>query len=501
MGSPESLTRGRLLAKNTLITLLGQGAPALVALVTIPILIRSLNVDRYGLLSLCWAVFGYFALFDLGIGRAIIKLVSERLGSEDAGEIPPLVWSSLTLMLIISLIGMLILMGLTPIFVSRIFEIPFELEQEARISFYILAAGLPIITLGSGVKGVLEAQQRFDLTNLVQAFLSIFTYAGPLLVLPWSQSLVGVVAVLMATRLLALGVLLVMAFHTLPQLKARIAFRRSDVQRVLKFGSWMTVSNSISPIMVYLDRFIVGTLISVGGLAFYTTPYEVVTRLWLIPASITQVIFPALSNCLVKDPPRAKVIAQYGYKFVIAVLLPVILCFITFAREGMHLWLGPEFALKSTSILQIFSLGVFFNSLARVPFSILHAAEKPKITAMIHLGELPIFLFFLWILTNRFGLVGAASAWTLRMVMDLLLMTLFAYRVLPDRKPIYLNGVISLILMGYALVLPFVSSISTRFTLFLGVMALLGVILWRYALSFDEKRLVLNWIVRRSSKS
>jgi O-antigen/teichoic acid export membrane protein len=75
-----SLTSGRLLAKNTLWNLLGSGAPLLVAFFAIPKLIAGLGMARFGVLTLAWVVIGYFSLFDLGLGRALTKITSDKLG-------------------------------------------------------------------------------------------------------------------------------------------------------------------------------------------------------------------------------------------------------------------------------------------------------------------------------------------------------------------------------------------------------------------------------------
>lgn len=89
--SPQvSLTSGRLLARNTLWNLLGTLLPMGVAVVSIPPLVRALGLDRFGLLSLAWVVIGYFSLFDVGIGRALTKLVAEKLGANEEHTVPPL---------------------------------------------------------------------------------------------------------------------------------------------------------------------------------------------------------------------------------------------------------------------------------------------------------------------------------------------------------------------------------------------------------------------------
>src|ERR671925_513241 len=76
-----NLTSGRLLARNTLWNLSGYAAPMLVAVFCIPVLISRLGKDRFGVLTLAWALVGYASLFDLGLGRALTQLVAKKLGA------------------------------------------------------------------------------------------------------------------------------------------------------------------------------------------------------------------------------------------------------------------------------------------------------------------------------------------------------------------------------------------------------------------------------------
>ena len=82
------LTSGRLLAKNTVWNLVGGGAPMIVAVFCIPILIRGLGTSRFGVLTLAWALIGYASLFDLGLGRALTQMVAKKLGAGEDREFP-----------------------------------------------------------------------------------------------------------------------------------------------------------------------------------------------------------------------------------------------------------------------------------------------------------------------------------------------------------------------------------------------------------------------------
>jgi O-antigen/teichoic acid export membrane protein len=131
------LTSVRLLARNTVWNLLGQALPLLVALLAIPYLVAGLGTSRFGVLTLAWMVIGYFSLFDLGLGRALTKLVAEKLGSSRDEQIPRAVWTALSMMLGFGILGAALAALATPWLVGSGLEIPEALRVETLIAFYI----------------------------------------------------------------------------------------------------------------------------------------------------------------------------------------------------------------------------------------------------------------------------------------------------------------------------------------------------------------------------
>ena len=105
----KDLTAGRLLARNTIWNLVGEGAPLLIAVIAIPVLVHALGTARFGILMIVWLLIGYLSLFDLGVGRALTNLVAQKLGSGEEALLPPLIWTANILMLGVGIVGALIL--------------------------------------------------------------------------------------------------------------------------------------------------------------------------------------------------------------------------------------------------------------------------------------------------------------------------------------------------------------------------------------------------------
>lgn len=489
--SHTRLTSGHRLARNTIWNLLGTGAPMLVAFFCIPLLIKGLGTDRFGIVTLVWALIGYATLFDLGLGRALTQIVAQKLGADEHNVVPGLVWTSLALLLAFGLFGTLTVLAIAPWLVHEL-HIPSSLSRETLTSMYWLAFSLPAVISAAGLRGLLEAYQRFDLVNALRVPMGLFTYAAPLAVLPFSRSLVPVVATLALGRVLAWAAHLLCCIAVIPALRTGFTFHRASVSPLLRFGGWMTVTNVVGPFMATMDRFIVGSVLSVGAVAFYATPYELITKLYIVPGSLLGVMFPAFSTTFVPDRARAGTLYGRTVKYLLLTLFPVVLSIVVLAHEGLRLWLGAEFAQRSTFVLQCLGIGVFMNCLAAAPFAVIQGAGRPDQTAKLHMVELPLYLATLVGFTKLWGIEGAAIAWTARVAIDAVILFFIAGRFFPSHSfvkaqaPFLIAGAVGI--LGLA-ILP--ASLLSKGLFLLGVLLPFVAVTWFVLLSPAERKLVL----------
>jgi len=414
---------------NALWNLLGSVLPLCAGLFAIPALITSLGVERFGLLNLGWLLVGYFSLFDLGLGRALTRLVAERLAAGEHGDIPRLVGTAMRLMRWLGIGAAIFVAALSPGLAASWLKIPVALEHETLIACFILAATLPFVVLAAGWRGVLEAYGRFDLVNWVRIPLGVAIFVAPLLVLPFFDGLVPVVGALAVTRILGWWFCRYQCFLIVPALAVQSKFDRALLRPLLSFGGWMTLSNIVGPLMVYADRFLIGGVISAAAVAYYSTPYEIVTRLWVIPGAMTGVLFPIIAGRFLVDRCRAVAAYERAMKTVFFALLPVVALLFLFAEEGLGWWLGQDFAANGYFVARILVIGVFINALGQVAITVLHGAGRADWAAKLHLFELPFYLLVLIFGASRYGIEGVAVAWLLRVAVDTVFMVILVQRV------------------------------------------------------------------------
>lgn len=477
---------------NAVWNLVGHLTPLLAAYFAIPVLISDLGVERFGLMTMVWFMVGYFSLFDFGLSRALTLLVSEKIGANQYEDIPDVVTTALFAMLVLGLSACGLVYFSSHWLALNLLSVSEAYRGEAIDSISWLALTLPFVILTAGLRGVLEAFQRFDFVNMVRVPLGILTFLTPMFVLPFTKVLSAIVIALMVVRILVFWIHVLLCKRVVPNLFKKIRPSRRYFRSMLSFGGWMTISNVISPLMVYLDRFMIGGVLGLVAVAYYVTPYELVTKILILPASITGVLFPAFSAALMSNRKEAVSLFHSAIRWIVLAVFPAVLVTTVFAREILGFWLSMDFVDQSTGVLQVLSVGILINSLAHLPFAFIQAEGRPDVTAKFHLVELPIYFFGLYIAMSYLGLFGVALAWTVRVTIDAAL--LFAYTGSRDValaiRPIKCFGFF-ILLWSLALGILMEDDIQ-RFVFGSLCMLFFLVLSWAYLLTKKERRFILN---------
>lgn len=501
--NPKKTKINNKLLQNSLHSLLGYVLPILVGIATTPALINGLGKDRFGILTLIWMIIGYFSIFDLGLGRALTQLVADRIGKEELEDIPSVFWTATILMLLLGVLGSTVLAILSPMLIFNILNIPLYLQQETLKACLLLAISLPIITSSTGFIGFLSAFQKYEIINLIKVPLGIMMFVGPLAALSYKQDLFLIAVVLFLVRLIGWIYSFMWCAKIFPQLRLNIKFSKKQIHSLIGFGSWMTVSNIINPLLAYLDRFVIGTFSSMTAVTYYVTPYDAVTKLWIIPTAIVNVLFPEFSTRHASGNLDTKELLRNSVKYSIILIFPIGIIIISLAKPLLNLWLGADFAEKSNLILQILTISVCINSLAYFPFTFIQGIGKPEVTAKIHLLEFPLYLVLLLVLTRKLGIYGASLAWLARGILDNFL--LFFACNFYNKDSVFLKKVLifsiffSIISSTIIFIDKFSDGPEILFLTMIISEILFFVLAWQLLLSSEEKKKVNMILIRKSS--
>jgi O-antigen/teichoic acid export membrane protein len=410
-------------AWNATLNFGAQGVQMVATVICIPFLVNALGAERFGILTLIWAVVGYFSILDLGVGRAVTHSVSRLLAANTHDKIPRVFWSAVAIQASLGVLGAIMLTSSIPLFSGKLLNIPVQLKSEAGQCIILCAISLPVVLVSLSFVGLLQAARRFDVSNGVTAPSSVAAVVVPAIVASYAPDLPAIMLSIVIVRVISCAALLTAACRIYPNLINRFHIDLKEITPLIRYGRWVTLSAILSPLLIYADRFVIGSLLTMGLVACYTIPYEAGVRLTIIADSIVLALFPVIAAAGEKNDQediarllgKAMTILLVGVSFLAAVVY-------LFSEPIMTLWLGKTIGEQSGPVLTIIIVGAFINSIAFVPYTTIQALGRPDITAKLHLVEIPIHIFVLWYAVTHWGIRGAAFAYVFRVSLDFCLL-------------------------------------------------------------------------------
>ncbi len=446
-------------------------------------------MERYGVLSILWLLFGYFGFFDFGIGRAVAHRVAGLSANADRRKIETL-WAGLMLNLLLAAAGAFFLYFALRHVLTHWIAVDADLQEEVHASvFWVALSLIPSIASGA-LQGVVLGSKKFLLLNVVdvsgKTALQILPLATAFFLSPDLESIAQAI---LAARVLALLLWIFACRNSLPG--SMLPSWKPGLARILwKYGSWVTVGMLLAPLLSGVERLVIGHLQGAAFVVLYVVPFSLIAPVALLSASLSNALFPRFAE----EEHGAQLLAENAVFAILILVTPIMVAMSFLVQPFLSIWIDTEFSVQTIGVAQLLIVGFWANSLAKVFHTKLQGVGKPKVVAGIHLAELFPFLLILYLMTREWGILGAAFAWSIRSVVDMLLLgnRSGAWAFPPGQ-----------VLFGFGLVVS-AALISTMLDLDILMLVLTGIplvllsLLWSWRLGLkDYVPALLSWMARK----
>lgn len=478
------------LAKHTSYNLLGAAVPIAVAIITVPLYLTTIGLDRYGILSICWLLVGYFGLFDFGIGKAVAQRIA-TLEKASAERRSAIFWTGALLTAFLSIVALILFVP----FVTwglALMDVPSKaILAEIQQTTLLLVIAVPMGIAQSLLVGALTGRARFGLVNIITGIGTVATAVVPLAIAHWvGPQLWNLLAASLTVRAVLLIVLAAACRTAVPVQRPTLS-PPADRTSLLKFGGWATVTSIVGPMLVYFDRFAIGATLGTAAIALYVVPFQLVGYLVLVPDALARALFPRLASSSTSDSAR---LAEESLTITAFASTVMAMGAALVIHPFFTLWIGPDAAKTSVPIAYVLLFGVWANSIAQIPFVRLQAMGRPDLAAKAHVAELLPYVALLYAGMSQFGLIGAALAWSARCLLDVLLLTTFA-KLAPMRSR-RLIAYFGLMVVAIAALWLFDSTVAWQWIGLIILYAAAALFLFRKAptpIITEGKRLISAW--------
>ena len=165
----------------------------------------------------------------------------------------------------------------------------------------------------------------------------------------------------------------------------------------------------------------------------FSTPYDVVINLLLIPGIFVNILFPIFSEKFGQDQNYAHALYNQWIRYTFLIMFPLLVASFLLAKPGFSWWINETFAENTYHIARILIIGIFINSFGHIAQALVQAYGRPNLTAKLHVAELIAYVPYLWWFVRKYGAEGAAMAWVVRVTISTFVLAVFANGCLAGR--------------------------------------------------------------------
>jgi len=476
----------------------GRAVLLLANLIAAPFLIRLLGPASYGLWAILLLVTNWASYADMGMGIASTKFGAGYYTRGDPQGESSVIWTALGLIAVttgcvataIALAAHSVLADL--LHVESGLMTAGTVALRVGCAIFVLQSVAAIVNTPQVVR--LRWRQWIVLTTSVNL---LGTVGAPVVLAVFGGGVTTVAVVNLAASVLLVAGNLLLAVRLQPAL-LHPRFDKAVFRRLLAFGGALTVAGLALVPLTAAQRFFLAYNHSTTAVAYLAVAGTLATTLQILPEQLTAPFLPGLARLEAAGRLRdLRALYSKGLSGLFLLVTPAAVLLAFVARPFLSLWAGPQYGAHSTAPCLVMLAGVWFSCLAWMPVSYLLSSGRARMLAYIRVAELAPYLVAAWILTERFGVIGAAVVWSAWCTLDSVLLFGAARRVaslpclpLSDRRLGSLAG--PLALGGAALLLAHVTSgLGARLVWAAALALAYGAAVWYLILTSRERHGIL----------
>lgn len=381
----------------------------------VPLFVRYLGIEAFGLIGLFAMVQGWLVLLDLGMAPAISRETALALpGEQSAKALRDLLRSTeyvaAAIMVLLAILSWSISRWLAAHWLST-GALPTETTAHA-LALMGVVIGLRI--LENIYRNVLIGMQRQVALNVLLAMMA--TLRGPgaiaalLLIAPtldiyfeW-QCLVSVLAVIAFS---------VSAYSRLPRAERPGSFSVQAISLVWRFAAGALAITLLSLLLTSIDKILLSRLLPLSMFGYYMFALTVAQAPLGLVAPLVQAFYPRfvqLHNA--REESRLADSYHTAAQGVTVLLGSATVLLVVFGREILILWARDNTLVEqSLSLIRVLSVGTLFNGVMTLPYYLQLASGWTGLMIRINFLALALVVSALVILVPIAGASAAAWIW------------------------------------------------------------------------------------------
>lgn len=416
------------LKKNTIANFVGHFWVAAMAFILVPIYIKYLGIESYGLLGFFISIQSLLVVMDFGLSVTTTREVARS--ASDPKSIDHLRQILVTLQYIYFGFGifMMLVFFFSADWMSTHWISASHLSNDViRKSIVIFGVTFGLRWPNSLYSGILRGYEKQVLINKIMIFIA--TLRGVLsliLVMFLSQSIIVLQLWHLLSGILEVVLFGVYAWRAVPSsINVSRKFSFKALKSVLGFSSTVALLSIFAAIIKQLDRVMISKLLSLENVGYYVTAFQAFTVIQMFINPISSAVFPRLSS-LVKlgDEKLLSDVYHKTTKIIVFIVSPIAAIFIFYSYDLLFFWTRSDVvAHKAWLTLSLLSFAGILNSAMSNSLSLQLASGLQRIPLYFNIASCIILTPLTYFLVLKLGIIGGA--------VSLIVFNILYYSIIP----------------------------------------------------------------------
>jgi O-antigen/teichoic acid export membrane protein len=406
-----------LLKKNIVANFTGNMWQALMGLLFIPLYVKYMGIESWGLIGVFTTLQVIFGLLDMGLSSTLNREMA-RLSALPNTERE---MRNLVRTLEVLYWGVAVLIGIIVVSLSSFIAhqwikagelSPVTIEQTLLIMGFAIALQMPIGFYSGGLMGL----QKQVLLNVINIIISTLRGGGAVLVLLFiSPTIQAFFVWQIIVSIMNIVILAIVLWRVLPPDEEKAIFQKHLLMGVWRFAAGMSGITILGVILTQLDKVILSKMLSLEIFGYYTLASVIAMSLNRLTGSVFLGIYPRFTQLVsVKDEERIIRLYHQSSQFLSVLILPVAVVITFFSYEILLLWTrNPATAENSHLLVSILMCGTALNGLMHLPYALQLAFGWTRLSFFKNVIAVVLLVPLIIYMAARYGAPGAACVWVI----------------------------------------------------------------------------------------
>ncbi len=404
-----------MLKRNTAANFLGTGWTALMSLAFIPVYIRFLGIEAYGVIGIFVLLQAWLGLLDLGMTPMINREVARfTAGARSADSVRDLMRSLECVATVIALTVAAALV-LASGYLAKDWVNPRSLSVDEIAEAFAIMAFMVGFRFSEGIyRGFLLGLQLHVHINLIAVSFATIRAIGAVVILALvSPTLKAFFLWQLFMAIMSLMAMAGMAYARRPSGERAARFSLSELNSVKRFAGGMFGIAFLSTLLMQVDKILLSRLLSLEAFGTYVLASTLAGGITLLCLPIAQAWYPRLSSLhAARDEAWLVNTFHLGAQLVSVLVGSAALFLIAFAEPLLVMWTrNADLAARAAPLVQLLAFGNLLNGLMFIPYQAQLAHGWTGLAFRINAAAVCVICPAIFIVVPRYGAEGAAMIW------------------------------------------------------------------------------------------